>query len=292
MHIFLPVLAGVTACVSSVGIRLFEEKVQKHQRDLQAFQSLYVLLCGLVFLVLSGFRFPTTVRGLLLTVAFAVCLAVSTIGTATSYLCGPMSLSSVISSCSVVLPILFGCLVYDEQLTVMHIIGTALLLATFVLTGSGSGEGKQEITLKWILMVMLSFLGNGFGAVVLAVYARLPEAGSNNGFMAISFFVSALLLVVYLCFTGRGEGRSKEPVRLSMPFFWTAGLSALGCFGTNLLIIYLSGVMPASLLHPVYNSASGILVTLASCLLFRERMDRKKALILLLGICAVVFLNL
>lgn len=292
MLMFLPVLAGVTACVSSVGIRLFEEKVQKHQRDLQAFQSLYLLLCGLVFLVLSGFRFPTTALGLLLTVAFAGCLSVSTIGTTASYLCGPMSLSSVINSCSVVLPILFGCLVYDEKMTVLHLIGIALLLATFILTGTGSGEGKKEITLKWALMVLMSFLGNGFGAVVLAVYARLPETGSDSGFMAISFFISALLLFLCLCFTGRGAGRAEEPVRLSMPFFWTSGLSALGCFGTNLLIIYLSGVMPASLLHPVYNSASGILVSVVSCLLFRERMDRKKVLILVLGICSVVFLNL
>jgi len=68
--------------------------------------------------------------------------------------------------------------------------------------------------------------------------------------------------------------------------------AAAGCFGTNLLIIYLSGVMPASLLHPIYNGASGILITLISCLAFRERMSRKKAMVLLLGICAVIFLNL
>jgi len=292
MLVFLPVLAGVTSCISSGGIRLFEEKVQKHQRDLQAFQSLYVLLCGVVFLLLSGLRFPTTPQGLLLTVAFAACLAVSTIGTATSYLCGPMSLASVINSCSVVLPILFGCLVYGEKLTAMHLIGMAFLLATFILTGTGSGEGKKEITLKWALMVMLAFLGNGFGAVILAVYAKLPETGSDNGFMAISFFISAVLLFAYFCVTGRGEGRTKEPVHLTLPFLETAGLSALGCFGTNVLIIYLSGVMPASLLHPIYNGSGAILVTLVSCLFFRERMDRKKALILLLGVCSVVFLNL
>ena len=292
MLVFLPVLAGVTSCISSIGIRLFEEKVQKHQRDLQAFQTVYLLMCGVVFLALSGFRFPTTTAGLLLTIAFALCLSVSTIGTTQSYLCGPMSLAGVINSCSVVLPILFGCLVYNETLTAMHIIGILFLLATFVLTGVGSGEGEQEITLKWVLMVMMSFLGNGFGAVVLAVYAKLPETSSDSGFMSIGFLISALLLFVYFCCTGRGEGRSKEPVRLSMPFFWTSGLSALGCFGTNVLIIYLSGVMPASLLHPIYNGASGVLVTMVSCLFFRERMDRKKVLILLLGICAVVFLNL
>ena len=292
MKLLLPCLAAVTASVSSIGIRLFEEKVQKTQRDLQAFQALYVLLCCVVFLAISGFRFPVTAAGWLRTVAFAACLAVSTIGTATSYLCGPMSLSSVINSCSVVLPILFGCLVYGETLSGLHILGIVFLLATFLLTGTGSGEGKKEITLKWVLMVLLAFLGNGFGAVVLAVYAKLPETGSNNGFMAFSFFLSALLLFGYVCFTGRSGGKTRQPVRMTIPFFGCAGLAALGCFGTNVLIIYLSGVMPASLLHPIYNGSGAILVTLVSCLFFRERMDRKKALILLLGVCSVVFLNL
>ena len=290
MNLFLPFAAALTASVSSVAIRLFEQKVQRDHRDLQVFQTLYVFLCGVVFLLVSGFRFPGTAAGWLYALAFSACLAVSSIGTAESFLCGPMSLSSVINSCSVVLPILFGCLVYKETMTAPHLLGIVFLLATFILTGTGSKEGKKEISLKWFIMVMLAFLGNGFGAVVLAAYSKIPETASNNGFMAVSFFMAAVMLMAHFLLSR--ERAAGKRVKVTAPFFGLSFMAALGCFGTNLLIIYLSGVMPASLLHPVYNSASGILVTLASCLLFRERMDRKKALILLLGICAVVFLNL
>lgn len=288
MNLLLPLVAGMTACVGNVSIRLFQAKVQTSRRDLQGFQVLYTLLCGVVFLLVSGFRFPTTAAGLLLTVAFAGCLVASTIGVAQSYLCGPMSLSGVIISCSVVLPVAFGCLVYHEALRAMHFLGIGFLLATFILTGTGSGEGKKEINIRWILWVMLSFLGSGFGAIVLAAYSKLPEVNNNNGFMAMSFFVESAMLGLYVLGGRKGE----KKVRVTMPFFGLAMLSAVGCFGTNLLIIYLSGVMPASLLHPIYNGVAGIVTTVVSCLAFRERMTWKKALILALGICAVVFLNL
>lgn len=292
MNLFLPFAAALTASVSSVAIRLFEQKVQRDHRDLQVFQTLYVFLCGVVFLLVSGFRFPGTAAGWLYALAFSACLAVSSIGTAESFLCGPMSLSSVINSCSVVLPILFGCLVYQETMTLTHLLGIVFLLATFILTGTGSQEGKKEISLKWFIMVMLAFLGNGFGAVVLSAYSKIPETASNNGFMAVSFFISAVLLLTHLLLSGDCGAAERKPFKLTAPFFGLSFMAALGCFGTNLLILYLSGVMPASLLHPVYNGASGILITIISCVGLRERMTRKKAVILLLGICAVVFLNL
>ena len=292
MNLLLSFIAAVTASINSIGIRLFEEKVQKNRRDLQAYQAMYIFLSGVVFLLLSGLRFPVTTAGWLLTVAFGLCLAVSSIGTAESYLCGPMSLSGVIISCNVVMPVVFGCLVYREILGVTHLIGIGFLLLTFVLTGLGSGEGKKGIFLKWILMVLLGFLGNGFGAIVLAIYARLPEPANDNGFMAVGFFLGAVMLLSYTMFTGRGGVRFREPVHVTKPFMLLAVWAAIGCFLTNLLIIYLSGVMPASLLHPIYNGTSGVMITLVSCLCFRERMDRRKALILTLGICAVVFLNL
>ena len=50
MNLLLPLVAGATACLGNISIRLFEEKVQKSRRDLQVFQALYNLLSGLVFL--------------------------------------------------------------------------------------------------------------------------------------------------------------------------------------------------------------------------------------------------
>lgn len=283
MKLLLPLLASVTVCVRSIGIRLFQEKVQKTLRDLQIFQSLYTLFCGVVFLLLSGFRFPQTGAGLCLSAAFAVCLTSCTIGLSQGLLCGPMSLTSVISSCSVVMPILFGCLVYRETLGALHLLGIVCLLGTFILTGIGSGEDKKEITPKWVCMVMMNFLGGGFGAIILALYNKLPEQGSNNGFMSLSFFGASVLLAAFTWFVHRKE-QKPEKVRLTKSFLGFVSLAALGCFGTNLLIIHLSGIMPASLLHPLYNGASGLMMTLISCLLFRERMSWKSW-----GFCCWVF---
>lgn len=292
MNLLLSFLAAVTASINSIAIRLFEEKVQKNHRDLLAYQIAYIFLGGMVFFLFSGFSFPATTQGRLLTIVFGAALTMSSIGMAESYLCGPMSLSSVIISCNVVLPVLFGCLVFREVLSAFHLIGMALLLAMFILSGTGSNEAKREISLKWILMVMLAFLGEGLGAITLAAYGRLPETGDNKGFMAISFFAATVMLLVNMLISGRKGRKQQHPVHISVPFVLLAVWAAVGCFVTNLLVIYLAGVMPSSVLYPVYSGSVGILVTLISCVCFRERMSGKKAVMILLGIGAVVFLNL
>ena len=292
MHLLLSFVAAVTAAVNSIGIRLFQEKVQKNRRDLQAYQTLYIFLSSVVFLLISGFRFPVTTEGRLLTIGFGLALALSTIGMAESFLCGPMSLSSVIISCNVLMPIVYGCLVYRESIGIFHLLGIMFLLATFVLTGIGAKEGKRGISLKWILLVLTAFFGNGLGAIIETIYSRLPEANNNNGFMSISFFLGSLMLLGYVTFSGRNGRKKQEPVCVTLPFVGLAVWAALGCFVTNMLLLYLCGEMPASLLYPVYNGVNGVLVTVFSCVFFREKMDRKKLLMILLGICAVVFLNL
>lgn len=84
------------------------------------------------------------------------------IGNCGCFLYGPMSLSSVIKSCSVLLPIGYGCLVYQETMTLHHLLGIACLILLFILTGLGNREGKKEISPRWFLTMPMSFLAMVF----------------------------------------------------------------------------------------------------------------------------------
>lgn len=50
--------------------------------------------------------------------------------------------------------------------------------------------------------------------------------------------------------------------------------------------------MDTTVLYPLYNGLNVVLLTVVSCLAFRERMTRKKLMILFVGICAIVLMNL
>lgn len=287
------VLIFVTSCFATLGsanVRLFEEKVQRSRRDLMAFMTTYVFLGGVLFFLTSGMTFPSGSTGWLLAVGYGVCYSMANIGNCESFLCGPMSLTSVIVSCSVLIPIVFGCVAYHETMRMVHVLGIACLIGMFVLTGVGGGEEKKEILPRWFLTVLFSFLGSGICAVITVVYSRMTQGEGRNGFLAMGFFFSAAILLAYaLCF---GPKDMPQRPKLSWGFAGTACMTAIGSYVSNGLMIRLSSMVHTVILYPVYNGLNVILVTLVSCLAFRERMTRKKVVILLVGICALVLMNL
>lgn len=292
MSFALVLLCSAFASASNICIRTFQQTLQRAPRQMQMYQVCYLLPAAAIYFLLADLPLPAAPAPWLLTLCFGLCMAVASIGTAESLQCGPMSLTSIISSCNVLLPILVGCLVYHEALRLIHLLGMILLLTTLVLPSLGSKEECQHIPGRWYLFVLMSFFGNGFGAVILSAYSKLPYPGTNNSFLGISFVIAAILLLAYLLLYKRRNPQVQIslPVR---PLLFVLLAVSVGCvFGANILIMHLSGILPASILYPLYNGTSTVLVCLISCAVFHESIDRKKLLTILLGIGAVVLLNL
>ena len=292
MNYLLLLIPGITASMGNICIRTFQRKIQKSLHDLHLYQFVYVLMVAIAFLVLSGFTFTSGAAAWLLAIGFALCLSLSSIGATQALLYGPMTLTSVINSCNVILPILFGCIFRQEVMGVVHIIGCILLLATLILSSTGSDEKKKEISPKWYLFVAMNFLGNGFGAIIVSSYNILSGGTNNNSFLASGFLVAAVMLFLY--FLAQGKHFPEEPrfPKVSPMFLLIAAGSAFGCFGTNFVLIYLVDTVPTSLLYPIYNGVAAVLTCLVSCLVFRESMNLKKLITILLGLGAIILLNL
>ena len=292
MNFILLLLSGAIASVSGLTIRSFQLHIQKHPLQMQFYQVFSMGIGAIIYLILSGFTLPSTPETWLLALCFAVCLATSSIGYAEAMRNGPFSLTGIINSCNVLIPILVGCLFFREQLQLSHALGIALLLCTFVLPSIGTKGEKKEIRPIWYFLILLSFLGNGFGAVILSAFNRLPNPGSSDSFMAVGFFLGSLLLLVYVLVRKACNPGSVIKLPLSWLLVGMLAASALCVFGCNTLLIRLAAVYPGSMLFPIYNGVSSVLSCLASCLFFRESIDRKKFITILLGIGAVVLLNL
>ena len=292
MNFLLMLLASSSSAVSSASIRGFQTKLNATSRQLQFFQFAYILLDSLIFFAAAGFVLPSDPTVWLWAVGFAFCMFICSIGTVQSYRYGPMSLSSVIISCNVLMPILAGCLLYQETLSVAHIFGIVFLLATVILSSIGPKGEKQDFHPIWFLYVALAFLGNGFGAVILSSFGKIYQGEGNQSFMAAAFFLSALLLFLYYLFGGIRHHEKAEPIRPIPLFLAITAICAVTCYAVNALLLYLAGRMSAALLYPIYTGFGSILICLTSWLVFREKMTKKKLLNILLGLVAVVLLNL
>ncbi len=205
-----------------------------------------------------------------------------------AFTCGPISLTTLISSVSMVVPTVFSALAYNEPLNLSR--GLGILVTVASLYFSTFKPGKDKLHLKWILFTALAFLANCTSNILMKVYLKSFAVGDSSSFVAVHFTSSAVLsLLLYLILTGRGK-RCTYPIGKAVIFTGVAIGVILGCF--NVIYAYAMSVLDATLLLPLYNSGTTLLVTLGSALLMKERLDRRQTIGVLLGVIAIVLMSL
>ena len=142
------------------------------------------------------------------------------------------------------------------------------------------------------MLVFLAFFCNGMGAVLLNIYGRVAASGQRNSYLALGYFVSALIYLTnhFLLVRKNGPVELRKVARpLLVPVL---AMGALGGFIGNSILMSLNTVMPASLLYPLVNGGIAVIVASLSCVLFKEKLTLQRALTILVGLAAIVTLNL
>jgi len=292
MNILLAALSASAHSMNSIALRLYQTKLQKSTADLRLYQSGYMLLAAVAYLVLNGFRMQLDSVGLLLALCYGLDLAMTGTLVSACYQCGPMSVTSVITNACVALPIAVGCIFYREVMTLPQILGCLLLGITFLLSGLGGKQPASRIEPKWYLLVTLAFFANGMGAVLLNIYGRVAGSGERNSYLAVGYGVAALLYFLIHGFEAKKTGKVvlKEFCKPLLPVLLVA--SSMGGFVGNGLLMSLNTSMPASVLYPMVNGGIGVIVAIVSCTCFREKLTLQKLLAILTGLGSIVLLNL
>ncbi len=108
--------------------------------------------------------------------------------------------------------------------------------------------------------------------------------------MVVPIVLSALLsLLLYGILSAKG-GRCTYPVTKTVVFTGVSIGVVLGAF--NLIYAYAMSVLEATLLLPLYNGGTTLLVTLGSALLMKERLNKRQYTGILLGIVAIVLMSI
>ena len=138
------------------------------------------------------FHFPTLLFGLLY--GASLCLSMHTGFLA---LClGPMALTSMLTSFSVVIPLLFGIAVWKETLGGFKIAALALLVFTILMINAdklkkgAKAEGGYAI---WLFFVFLTFAANGFCSVIQKQHQILYPESYSREFMFFAMLVCSIV---------------------------------------------------------------------------------------------------
>ena len=199
-----------------------------------------------------------------------------------------LSVASVSGRMAVVIPIVFGIVMYNETVSVVKVIGIILALVAVYLTSVKSNQSKRFEGNSLLLPIIL-FLGSG-AIDTLLKYTELnfvPEE-SVSIFSAYIFgiaFVFGMLFLGYQIIIKKGKFELKSII----------GGIALGIpnyFSIEFLIraLKIKGI-ESSVLFTINNVSIVLLTTLFGLFLFKEKLENKNWLGILIAIVSILLIT-
>jgi drug/metabolite transporter (DMT)-like permease len=296
MYIML-LAAAVTVAAQSICKQRFNARASG---GAYIFSALTAFFAMLVFLT-SNREWQWSGDMLLPTLGFALSYAAATVFSVLAILHGPLAKTSLLISCSLLIPSLYGIAVQRmwlkgmplaEALSPTLLIGTLLLVMALLLVNyvKKDAAGEQKPTLRWVIFVSLAFFGNGFCSVVQAAKQDFCGNEGNGLFMIAALALSAVLMLVASFAFPAERATAHAAVKRG---WWLALLCGVANGVTNLLVMALNAAaFPAAITFPVVSGGSILVVFAYSVLVKKERYTPPQYVGYALGLIAIVLLNI
>lgn len=233
----------------------------------------------LLFGLFNGISFH--IPSLCLGMCYGVFLCISMYTGFQALATGPMSLTGIIASFSLVIPFVFGITVWREALTVYGITGFFLLLCSIVLLNL---KKERNVSVKWSIYAFITMIANGICSLIQKYHQSYYPNLYRNEFM-----LSALLCVLLVLIAAEIiKSHEKTAIKLSV----SGMISGIMNGAANYIVLYLAATEKASVMFPIVSVANVIAVWTVGRILFKERLKYVQILGLVLGLSAILLLNL
>lgn len=228
---------------------------------------------------------------LLYSIAFAVSYTTAVMFSILAIREGLLAKTNLISSFSLLIPTFYGILFLNEPTKPTLFIGLGVLAAALIMINyrKKKDNSEEKATWRWVLYVVLSFIGNGMCSTVQKLEGIEFGPEGKNTFMIVALAMSAVTLCIAALMSKGERKNAKETVKIGLTLALICGV-ANGL--TNLLVMVLNGMLPASIMFPVLSAGSTTAVFLYSTLVVKEKFSTVQKLGYLFGVISIVLLNL
>ena len=159
------------------------------------FTALSALAAAIFFAITSG-SLNFDIGIIPYSIAFAISYTAGVVGSVMAIASGPLSLTSLIVSFSLMLPTLYGLIFLNDPISIGLFPGLALLAASLFLINKRNKDVK--INTKWVISVIFAFLGNGFCTISQKMEQLAFDGGYKNEFMIIALVITAIICFVMM----------------------------------------------------------------------------------------------
>ena len=259
---------------------------QKRSGGAMSFSAASCVAALAVFLITSGGKLQFSGDFLLYSCLFAMSYSVTIVTGMLAIAAGPLSLTCLVTSCSLIVPTLYGILALNEPVSTNLLIGLALLVVALVLINLEE-KGEKKINLKWGIYVILAFAGNGMCSTVQKMQQTVFQGQYKNEFMIAALIMSAVAIGIFALVTEK-----KQVLPNLKAGFWLYLICGLANGLANFFVVYLSLRVAASVMFPVISAGGIVLTFLVSLFFYKEKLSKWQILGSALGLVSVIFLNL
>ena len=241
------------------------------------FNTLIYVVCIVLFGIVAisgGISWFTVGLGLL----FGVITAFSNYYKMLSLSSGPMHITLLITTSSMIIPTMSG-IFFGEQFSIAKLCIVFVLL--FFIYLSLEKKGDTKINKRWLIFCTLAFVCQGSIGVLQKIHQSSVHKGETGSFLLIAFICSLIYSSI------RAKKGFKE-LKFTKKHVIIALICGLCTFGMNFLNLRLSGLLPSQLFFPIVNGSAIVLSSVMSVLLFKEKLSKKQIVGLCGGIVSLI----
>ncbi len=218
-------------------------------------------------------------------VAFAIAYTTGVVGSVSAISSGPLSLTTLIVSFSLMLPTLYGLIFRNDPISIGLFPGLALLATSLVLINKRDTQVK--INPKWVISVIFAFAGNGFCTIVQNMQQVKFGGSFKNEFMIIALVITSVAALVMTLIKERKIIKKQTLLDCSLGVICGTANGAV-----NLFVMMLSALMPVSLMFPIISAGGIVLTFIISTTIYKEKLSKLQLIGFILGTASVVLLNI
>lgn len=275
----------ITLLVSVAQTIITKQYAVKSNRPNQILYSAVSALFALIFFIItSGGGLQFSFEFVPYSIGFAITFAAAIAGVNLALATGPLCITSLVSSYSLLVPTLFGIIFLRESLSSLAYIGIVLLLISLYFINVRKEAVK--FSMKWIIYLIIGFIGNGMCSTIQKIQQIKFQGAYKNEFMIVALvFVFIMLTIIAVFQKGNLKLELKE-------CFKYAPYTGLANGATNLLVMILTGLLPTAILFPSISAGGNSIMFFVALFVYKERLSRKQIFGYIVGVLSIVLLNI
>lgn len=254
------------------------------------FTFVCVLFADIFFVFSSGFKLHFVKEVVIYSVLFGIAFSLALLFITLSYKSGNFFSTGLVMSYSLLLPTLYGIIFLKNDTSLFFYFGLAILCVAILLIGLQPKKSKSEkkpFNFKWLILVSIAFVSNGFCSIFQTMQQNAFEGAYKSEFMIIALSMSAVVFLVLSLFLERKEIKNtyKASFALGIP-------SGIFNGALNLFVMYSLNRLAPSFVYPFISGGVLIVAFLVSLILFKEKYRLIQYFGFIFGLISVVLLNL